>query len=334
MREARLHRRASMFMSLGSKHFDIVLIAIGIAVLVIPPQQSNAQGCCTPGTSTLGGVERGVPLSHALTISLSYQNNNLKDAFEASERIEDPLGRTASVEHINLELEYGLANQISIMVATSYYKKKRELTVKTGTSSISETVNFSGAGFGDVIVLGKYQIVAPTILSAWELSIGGGAKLPIGDFRQAVDGTRLSIDLQPGTGAPDLFAWGFVMRSMPAYRLRLYGNALYRYSGTNMDNYRFGDEILLSVGAGYGLLDYLDLSLLFKGRFAKQDYSNGRILQSTGSRTYSIMPNIIYYEDHSALRLFAQFPFYRNVNGLQLTLSQLVGMELLYFFQL
>lgn len=292
--------------------------------------QLKAQGCCSPGAVASSGVERGVAPYQNLFIAVSYQSNDLEDAFETNRRIADPLGRTANVTAFNFEVEYGLADRVSLVAIGSYLAKRRELRVRSSSSGVPERVEFTGRGFGDIIVMAKYQLRTPTITSPLEIGIGGGAKLPTGNYEQERDGSRLAIDLQPGTGATDLLAWGFILRSVPQYRLRFYVNVLYRYSGTNLDNYRFGDEVLVILGSEYGVLEYLDLSLLVKGRFARQDFSNGRLLPSTGSQMYSVVPGVIYREANSVVRLFYQFPFYRNVNGIQLTLTRLVGLEMQY----
>lgn len=300
--------------------------------LVSAVEHTWAQGCCTAGTSALGGVERGITPYRTLISSLSYQSNSLEDAYESTRSITDPLGRTASVEVLSLELEYGLADRVSVAVIGSYFSKTRETTVKSSSGSFSETASFKGSGLGDIIVLGKYQIVAPTITSPWEFSMGAGAKLPVGRYLQDRNGTRLSIDLQAGNGAADLLGWGFVLKSLPNLGLRFFGSTLYRYAGMNFDGYRFGDEFLVTIGSEYSVLEYLDLSLLLKGRFAQQDFSNGRMLQSTGGQMYSAVPNFVYREGNSIFRAFLQLPVYRNVNGIQLTLTRLVGLELQYFF--
>lgn len=319
----------SMSINGSTKALCCWIVFSGLALFM---NQANAQGCCTPGTTALGGVERGIAPYQTLLVGLSYQNNDLEDAFESTHRIPDPLGRTATVTALNLEIEYGLTDRVSLVVNSNYLTKRRELTVRSSSSSFPEIVGFTGRGFGDIIVLAKYQLLTPTITAPLEIGIGGGAKLPIGSYEQESDGSRLAIDLQPGTGASDLLAWGFVLRTFPEYRLRFYANALYRYSGTNLDNYRLGDEALFIIGGEYGVLEYLGLSLLAKGRFARQDFSNGRLLPSTGGQTYSIVPGAIYREGHSNVRVFFQLPLYRNVNGIQLTLTRLVGLELQYVF--
>ncbi len=312
----------------------LLLLAGCSLTLTSLADEIRAQGCCTPGTATRGGIERGVAPFKTLIGSLSYQNNNLEDAYESTRHILDPLGRTATVEVVNVEVEYGLTDRSSLVLIASYLNKSRELRIKSDPKAAPETARFAGSGFGDAVLLGKYRIISPTLTSPLEIALGAGAKLPVGRYRQEVNGTRLSIDLQAGTGAADLLAWGFLLRSIPQRHLRFFSSALYRYAGTNFEGYKFGDELLVNFGAEYGALDYLDLSLHLKARFAKRDFSDGRLLQSTGGEMYSIAPSFVYHEGNFALRGFVQLPVHRNVRGIQLSLTRLLGVEFQYVLDL
>ncbi|MEX2191739.1 MAG: hypothetical protein WEB33_13640, partial [Bacteroidota bacterium] len=59
---------------------------------------AHAQGCCSVGTSALGGPERGVIRDHTLHMDISYHFNNLDISYNGSREIDDPLQRSASVE--------------------------------------------------------------------------------------------------------------------------------------------------------------------------------------------------------------------------------------------
>lgn len=308
------------------KFISIVLIAIFI------PSKVIAQGCCTTGSSTFGGLERGISKKDNLNLGISFLYNGLNSTYDGKNTIPDPLDRNASVSSFNLELEYGLSEKVSVLVNTAYVLKNRETTIRSSETNEREKISFDGKGFGDVIILGKYEVISPNILSPTGLTIGGGVKLPVGSYTQEVDGTRLAIDMQPGTGSTDVLLWGNFYRGFQQLNLALFANSLYRYAGSNLDGYRFGDEIILSLGGEYYLADYLTLSLSARGRFADKDYWGGRFLPSTGGSYFDILPSIVYSEESYNLRIFYQAPVYRNIQGIQLTTSSIIGFELLFNF--
>lgn len=312
----------------------ILKIFSGFILLIALTSNTIAQGCCTAGSSTFGGLERGISKKSNLQLGVGFVNTSLNTTFNGREEIPDPLNRTSSVSSFNLELEYGIADRVSVLVSGNYAIKNRETTVRSNIDNSKEVISFEGKGIGDVIILGKYEIITPTILAPLGLTLGGGVKLPVGSYTQEVDGSRLAIDLQPGTGSTDVLLWGNFYKGFQPISLAFFITTLYRYAGSNLDSYRFGDEFIFSLGGEYYLMDYLTFSLSARGRIAAEDYWGGRFLPSTGGTYYDLMPAIIYSEGSYNLKLFYQTPIYRNVQGIQLTSSSIIGVELLFNFNL
>ncbi len=306
----------------------LTLILIPLSLEIFP------QACCTVGTSVTSGVERSVIKHKNLSMAFSFQNNILNNTYQSTNKIEDPLNRKSTVLDFTLELEYGLAERVSVLLVGGYTSKSRTTTITDLEINSSEEITFTGNGFTDIVILGKYEIVVPDIILPLGATIGAGAKLPTGSYTLEENGTRLSIDLQPGTGASDLLLWGHVNYSFPILRIAINANALYRYTGTNIINYRYGDEILASVNGTYGIADFLAINLQLKGRYADRDYWDGRFLPSTGGTYIDLTPSLIYVEGNFNLRILAQFPLYRNVTGIQLTVSEKLGAEIRYLFDI
>lgn len=289
-----------------------------------------AQGCCTAGSSTFGGFERGVAEENILNIGISYIRNNLGSTYNGRNEIDDPLERIASVSIMNVEMEYGISDRISLLAIAGYSVKERETIVRSSVDNSTETISFKGSGINDLVILSKYEMIKPTILSPLSLSIGGGVKLPIGSYTKEDNGTRLSIDLQPGTGATDVLLWGSFYKGFPELLTSIFTNFLYRYTGTNLDSYRFGDEYVISLNGEYYIADYLTLSLGLRARFANEDFWRDRFLPSTGGTYYDLLPALVYAESNYLLKIFYQSPVYRNVRGIQLTTSSIFGAEILF----
>ena len=309
----------------------VVLLTLFLTVFSL---EMFPQACCTVGTSISSGVERSVIKHKNLSVAFSFQNNNLNSTFQTTTKIDDPLNRKSSVSDFTLELEYGLAERVSVLLIGGYTNKSRTTTFTDPEFNISEEITFTGDGFTDIVILGKYELIVPDIVLPLGASIGAGAKLPTGSYTLEENGTRLSIDLQPGTGASDLLLWGHINYTFPIFRLSINANALYRYTGTNIDNYRYGDEVLASVNGSYGIADFLAINLQVKGRYADRDHWDGRFLPSTGGTYIDLTPSLVYVEGNFNLRILAQLPLYRNVEGIQLTVSEKLGAEMRYLFDL
>ena len=311
------------------KYFSLTVL-----FLFISNSQIYSQACCTVGTSISNGGERSAIPFNTLSTAFSFQHNVLNTAYQSSAEIQDPLKRKSTVTNFNLEIEYGLAEKVSILLILPYSNRSRETTVTNLETNGTEVINFSGDGFGDIIILGKYEVITPSILSTFGLALGGGAKLPTGSFEEEKNGTRLSIDLQPGTGATDLLLWAHTMYAFPSLSLSFNANFLYRYSGVNLDNYRYGDEFLTSLNGAYAITDFIAINLQLKARFLDRDYWRGRFLPSTGGTFIDLTPSLIYYEGKFSLRVFTQVPLYRDLLGIQLAVTEMFGTEISYIFSL
>lgn len=303
-------------------------------IIAINTKDIYTQGCCTAGSSTFGGLERGITNKNSINLGISFIRNGLNSSYNEREEINDPLNRTAAVFVFNLEIECGIADKVSLLAIGGYSVKERETIVRSSFDNSSEKIDFRGSGFTDITFIGKYEVISPTIISPLSLSLGGGVKIPVGSYNLRNSGTRLSMDLQPGTGAADVLLWGNFYKGFQPLSFSLFANILYRYPGVNLDGYRFGDEYILSLLGEYYFTDYLTFSLGIRSRFAEEDFWNGRFLPSTGGTYYDILPGIIYSESSYSLKIFYQSPVYRNVRGIQLTTSNIIGAELLFRFSI
>ncbi len=94
---------------------EVPIIIVALVLALSGMQSANAQGCCTPGTSALSGAERGMTAPRTLKAALSYQYNSLDRAYQGNTPVEDVLQRTATVATVNLDLEYGLGDRVSVL---------------------------------------------------------------------------------------------------------------------------------------------------------------------------------------------------------------------------
>jgi hypothetical protein len=311
---------------------DFLSTTAMVAVLMVFAQKLHAQGCCTAGSAYIEGLEHGVIPLKSLSLSVNYRHTHLGNSFESTKKIDDPLDRKANVQVFGFEAEYGLTTNVAILLNLNYVIRNRELTARNALGNVTQRLKVEGDGFGDPVLMVKFLAVASSLTRPFELALGGGAKLPMGNYRQERNGARLPIDLQPSTGAIDLLGWLYAGYNLPRHHLRFNLHGLYRYAGANFDGYKFGDELIVSTGTEYNHREYLSFAISARGRFAKQDYSNKRILQATGSSAWYVEPAFSYFGKNSLFRIFGQIPVYQNVRSIQLTPSWMIGMGLGFIF--
>ncbi|GAB4286933.1 MAG: hypothetical protein Kow0098_02750 [Ignavibacteriaceae bacterium] len=304
------------------------------AFLFLSAECIFSQSCCTAGTTASNGVERAGQEKYVLSLAVGVNHNSLTSAYESTNKTDDPLNRRSDITAILFEAEYGLSDRVSLLFIASYFIRERTTTLLNTSSGIKEDYTLGGSGPGDIIVLGKYEIIKADILSAFSFSVGGGAKLPTGQFRNEDNGTRLPIDLQPGTGAADLLSWLHASFKLPAEKTGFGLSVLYRYPGTSLDGYRYGDEIISTLSVFYYPLEFLSVAAAVKSRFAAEDYWGGRLLPSTGGVYHDLVASLSYNETRWQFRIQTAFPLYRNLKGIQLAPTSVIAAEIGFSFDL
>lgn len=111
---------------------------------------------------------------------------------------------------------------------------------KKESGRVMETV-----GQGDFTLITNYIAVntSDTALSWWKhnLLVGGGLKLPTGEFNHYRNDTLLNPNLQSGTGS-----WDFLLNAMYTVRYKKVGINIEthgRFTMANVHGYKFGDRV-------------------------------------------------------------------------------------------
>jgi len=183
---------------------------------------------------------------------------------------------------------------------------------------------FRQSGFGtNVSGIGDVQLTASYILlntadSATTLKqtlqIGGGMKMPTGQYQQHQDGESLNPNLQPGTGS-----WDFQLNA--SYTLR-YGKvgfnseATLRYNTANANDYRFGHRVNAAAKVFYwqqgrrlGWLPYAGLAMELAG----VDSDAGERLSLTGGQLWLGEAGIDLYYQRFSIGAAIQVPVFQDL---------------------
>ncbi len=192
-------------------------------------------------------------------------------------------------------------------------------------------------GLGDAVLLANYNVLQ----NAWgadkkwrqALYFGGGVKLPTGNFDPELVEQNVNPNLQPGTGSLDWLLSG-------NYTLR-YGswgfnaNALYRFSGENSEDFRFGDRLNLSGRLFYwtqtGRSSWLP-SLGLSHEWADKDYSRGQRVNDTGGYCAFATAGLDWYLGSLAFSVQWDLPLYQFLGDGYIHAGQRVQLGLSYLF--
>lgn len=303
------------------------------ALLIIISTNIKPQACCSAGSPLLGSVSASTTYAGELQLGLTYELNNLKDVYSGTERLDDDF-RERIVNSFILEANYGITERFSVSTLFTFINQSRKISTYGNLTSKLNT-----GGLSDGVVLLKYNIVPLDFINQFELSLGGGLKLPIGNSTLRSDGILIPADMQPGSGSWDGILWGYVSKGfVPAIPMNIFLNVSYRSNGTNNrfgDNftqgYSFGNELFINLGAGYRTDGFFDFTFMFRYRNTTKDSFDGAEVPNTSGNWLYLVPGVNgKLSDHFTARLSGQIPVYRNLSGTQLTTTYTVSLGIFY----
>lgn len=98
-------------------------------------------------------------------------------------------------------------------------------------------------GIGDPVVLALYNLLSPDAFKPWKhtLLVGGGLKLPFGEYRAADNNELINRNFQLGSGSLDyLLSMNYTLRHK---RFGFNLESTYKINTANKVDYRFGNQV-------------------------------------------------------------------------------------------
>lgn len=292
-----------------------------------------SQGCCSVSIPTLGSTECPSTDFGSLRIGFNYLYTNTSTTYQYDTKIQDPLNRKAFGHNVAFDFELGIWDNLSVFILFPYNFYYRSTIVIPSQEKI-----YKNSGVGDITLLLKYNFLASTFAIQTRLSLGGGLKLPTGEFQTESQGVQLPLDIQSGTGTIDFFLWGlFTTNLIP--NLTITQSALFKFAGKNSEGYDIGNEFLTVTGLNYNFIYFLQGNLLIRIQNRWQDRLNvdnlNQLIPNSGRVLIEAIPGLVLnYLNVLTTRIFFVYPIYTKVNGTQLAPSWRFGTEFHYIFNL
>jgi hypothetical protein len=282
-----------------------------------------AATCSCSSVPLLGSMESGSPAQKSWFVGSRYEVHDISDLYSGSDEVNDETGRDRESQSLVVQLSYGINEQWAVTGLLSAVEQTR----KVGQGSTTR-----GRGLSDGLVMVKYSPKRVGLFSRYGVSFGIGARIPMGDD-DATDFVTLSEDLQPSTGAWSSLYWTHVTRSFSqSAKTQLYGGLSYSDNGENDRNYRFGNELSVSVGMSYQTDRRWGFSGDIHYRQTDRDERNSVSIPNTGGKWLDFIPAVQYhFTDKIAGKISARIPVRRDLNdALQFTTSSAFSLSVSY----
>lgn len=171
-------------------------------------------------------------------------------------------------------------------------------------------------GIGDLQIGAGFLIASGASRS---LFLQTSLKAPTGSTgRRDSYGSVDRPDLQPGSGS-----WDGSMSLVGQHRMgkgdwSLFGGVYARLNGESGRKYRFGHEASVSLGVTSGRVGRLRPSFQIGYRATGIDHYIGRVVPSTGMRSWTVTPGLRLRAGAGAAYLYTKIPLATSVTGAQL----------------
>jgi hypothetical protein len=309
-------------------------IAVIFLMLISLPPELFAQTCSCAGAPLISSGNVSAVSKGNLLVGLTYQFNEISKLYSGSDQL-DNRSTYRNTQSTLFEFNYGITDRLTLSGTATFVRKLRESGLQNPNTEEELTTN----GLGDGLFMLKYVLHENTFWEQYELSLGGGVKVPFGQSDLTIDGLPLNADMQPGTGAWDGVIWSYVSKTfVPTTNLNLFWYNSYRLTGENdrfgaNDTYEFGNELVSTLGVSNKLAGNFSYIMMIRYRSTSSDQRNSNSLPNTGGKWVNLKPAVAYgLSDRISLQVSGQLPVYQHLNGVQPTTAFTLSGSVYYRF--
>ena len=280
-----------------------VFVSIVSLLLARPLGACSMCRCSDPVFSALGqGLYTHSGFKLAVDWSRSDQSEGPPDDFEAQVR-----------NTMTLTMSYSWQERLTFVAQLPYVWAHQN-----ATDGVENTTGLGDPAFYVYARLWSSNFGQGLGRRAW-LSAVFAVKTPWGENNATEDGERLDEHVQPGTGATNLTGGlSFLYLFDPASSI--YTSVAYTGTGRNDVGYKYGNNFQVNVVYDRKLADWIDGLLEVNFLDATEDQVDQSGLQdpNTGGQSLYLTPRIaIHVARGFVVRMGAQFPVWKNLNGIQ-----------------
>ncbi len=301
------------------------LILAGMALQGILLNGLHSQTCSCASAPLFNPVDYSFGQNKAWRLELAFKYHTMNDLVEGSHQVIDDTQRKREQQSLLLDIRYALSSHLYLRAAFSLVRQYRDVGI-----SFSSPVSTQGGG--DTLFSLQYVPFAYSSADSWALSLGVGIKAPTGKSDAKIVGLA-SEDMQPGTGSWDWMFWSVGARNFPvAAGLEIFAGLSVRFNGENSREYQFGHEVTASLGSRIHFPSRLSGSVYFRYRQAGNDKRFGADVPNTGGHWIFLVPGLTQsLWGDLGIKLGAEIPLYRKVNGFRQFTSTFLGTVSLFY---
>lgn len=293
---------------------------VAFLLAALSAQRADAQGCCTPGTSPLGGLTGSALAPWAVETGLASEWYELRQAYRDADPVDDPARRHSTVARVLGWVRLGLPASSVLIVELPFEYRMREQPQPFGAPG--EMFRLANTAPGDLSTSVVVALLPRGRPKPWGVSAGLGMKWGTGSIAHEQYGLRLPVELQTGTGSHDPLVL------LSAHRMWATASgtvaAITRFPREGRNGYRYGNETHAAVVGDWSPRPWWAVGGELRLRIANADRFLDIERPSTGGGRLMAGPRARAQWPGVGLAVEGAFlwPLRQDLNGLQIGVDQ------------
>ena len=286
-------------------------------VLLTGVNEECLSQCCSAGNPSCVNNPTSGGNSNTLDVSVLYMHSYSDTYYSGSQKSDFKYIKDLNFDFSSLYLAYSITDNLRITSEVGFFYDKLQHFDFGPEQKFTRLAN----GIGDAAIGAAYKFGLDNLL----LDISPMAKvtLPFGKFDQKNGSVVLPIDIQPSSGNFKYELGLTLAKRFENSKFSMFGFSSFEMPQriiTERTNYKYGNQLNLSLIGAYGFTDYLTGLLQFRGMFkAKASNDKLQLIESTGGTIVFVSPQVVF-NVFSIVNIGLQldYPVYFNLNGIQL----------------
>lgn len=286
-----------------------------LAVLIISAYSKVYSQCCAAGNPITADGSASGGGKNMLEVQALYKYSYSDTYYTGDEQSDYEYIDYSYFDFTAIRLAYGITDRLKASFELGYFFAK--------TQTFVFGFERKAQGLGDGVIGLQYNAYRNEEIQL-DIFPYGRFTLPIGQFDQMNGPVILPIDIQPSSGSFKYMLGCLVSKRFFEGKVAMFIDGSAEFSqriDTERTNYKYGNLYNVSIYGSYKIVENLTAAVQFRSQTREQaSNKNDELINATGGHVVFFVPQARYqFYKFWNVSMIYEYPFYKNMNGTQLT---------------
>ena len=299
-------------------------VILMLTALCLLCSESTKGQCCAAGNPITADGSAGGGGKNILEVQALYKHSFSDTYYKGTSKSDYEYIDYSSFDFTSLRLAYGITERLKASVELGYFFSK--------TQTFVFGYDRSAHGIGDGVIGLQYNAWRNQEIQM-DLFPYVRFTIPVGEFDQMNGPVVLPIDIQPSSGSYKYMLGALLSKRFSEGKVAVFIDGSAEFSqriNTERTNYKYGNLYNVSLYGSYKVFENLTAAVQFRSQTReKASNKNHELVNATGGHVIFLTPQLRYnFFTFWNVSMIYEYPFYKNMNGTQLTNTYAVTVRL------